>query len=344
MTDPEAEDTAPAPGAASQAAEIYQAFLDETSTAILAGRPEVFCRRVLLPYVMRTARHEIVVETWDDLMADTRQGTEALRRLQPTEYIRLALSARFVAPDTIEGWHRTYVLRGANALTPPYENQMVLRRSGDAWMLILSEHELSSLGGLPLGYLEGAPGSLTPHWEPARGVAEPERLDADRVYAAWLASLDRANAARDFEAWSRHFIFPLNWHLTDSDQIVRSAQEIRGRFFENQNSLVIDGRKTIVHRRITKAEFLQDGRILGYHDFEWRDGEAVLFGPVSSRSVLRLQEGQLAAEDISNNLDAASFMDGILARTGPLPTFREIERRTRRGPETTKTDNKDDTV
>lgn len=335
--------TSPSAPAPNSAEAIYQAFLDETSTAILADTPEVFCRRVLLPYVMRTARDEIVVETWDDLMADARQAVEAIRVLQPTDFIRIALAARFVAPDTIEGWHRTYVLRGAHALTPPYENRMVLRHTEGTWMVILSEHELSSLGGLPLAYLEGAPGSLAPHWEQARAVADPQRLDADRVYAAWLASLDRANAARDFEAWARHFIFPLAWHLTDSDQTVRSAEEIRGPFFENQNSLVIEGRETSVHRRITKAEFLQDGRILGYHEFEWRDGDTVLFGPVNSRTVLRLHEGQLAAEDISNNLDAALFMDGILARTGPLPTFREIERRTRRGSAPITTHNEDET-
>jgi len=322
-----------------KAVEIYQSFLDETSRAIMHGDPEIFCHRVLLPFVMRTAQDETVLESWEDLVEDTRRVIKSLHQMHVTDFIRIALRARFVSPDTIEGWHRTYILRGANTVTPPYESRIVLRRTDAEWKVMLSEHEVSSHGGLPLSYLQGLPGSLAEKWRDGPGEAAVYQIDAGPIYDVFLASLDRANAENDFEAWSQHFLFPLAWHLSDSDRIIENAQELRRLFFEIQNKLVIAGRPTRIHRSPKTAGFLMDGRILGYHDLEWRDGADVLFGPVTSRVMLRTDGGRLAAEDISNNLEAAFFDEGTPARTATLPTFREIERRSQARKHT---ENKDD--
>jgi hypothetical protein len=313
------------------AAELYQAFLDETSATMIGDAPERFAARVLLPYVMRTARDEIVLETLDDVIADTRHVIDTLRQMQLTDLIRIVLRARFIAPDTIEGWHRSYVLRGANTLTPPYENRLVLRLSDGVWKVIVSEHELFSGGGLPPSIVQSAAGSLAERWRQAHGQDSEPEVNATPLYSAFLTSLGGAVEASDFAAWAAHFTFPLMWHLADEDLVIERPEEIRDIFFDKQQNLAIDGRETEVQRRITQAHFLTDGRILGYHDVEWRDGAEVLFGPVTSRAVLRMQDGRLVAEDITNTLDTALFREGVLASTGALPTLREIQKRTKPG-------------
>lgn len=308
--------------------EIYQDFLDETSAALLRGDPTVFCDRVALPFVMRTADGEIILESRDDLLEDTQKVVQAMREMQVTDYIRLVRKARYLDENTIEGWHKTYVMHNANTVTPPYHSRLVFRRQGETWRVALAEHELQSRT-LPVSIMRSQPGVFEAQWDEMMDSIASTQARAEPVYAAYLASLDKTNHAHDFEAWTRHYAWPTQFHLPDSDHVITDPETVRGPVFENQCNMAVDGKPARIERRVKHAEFLNDDRIIGYHDTVWLADGDVVHGPVACRMILREEEGRLIAEHVSNTLRDDLFESGTLAHAGTLPTIREIQRRRR---------------
>lgn len=136
---------------------VYQNWLDETSNALMAGDTAAFTKAVSLPFVMRTVVDVTVQETLDDVLEDAENVVDALRSQQVTDYVRLVKRARYLTEDLIEGWHTTYVLRGAINVVAPYGNRMLMARIDGVWKVCEAEHELNG-HRVPLMLLRSEPG------------------------------------------------------------------------------------------------------------------------------------------------------------------------------------------
>lgn len=123
---------------------IYQAVLDRLSRAALDGDRDIIRRHVRLPLVAATGAGPLTITTEAALMAYCLAYTHTLRQLGATDYIRIARTARFVAPDRIEGLHYTHVIRGSDRIVAPYASRMALAEGAGGWAVVEANHSLAA--------------------------------------------------------------------------------------------------------------------------------------------------------------------------------------------------------
>ncbi|MBL4628527.1 MAG: hypothetical protein JKY00_10930 [Roseicyclus sp.] len=307
---------------------IYQDWLDTASAALMDGNVEEFVSMASLPFIQRTSRCETVLEDRADLWNDVENVVQALKGEQVTHYIRLVKKARYLDEDAIEGWHTTYVLRNATAVTPTYGNRMILRKISDSWKVTEADHELSG-DRFPVMVLRSDPGSFEKVWRGAKADISATHARAEPIYQVFIDSMSEAMSASDFASWCEHFTFPYDIHFDDTDIRAERPEDIRA-FFDMITDQIRDSGADRMIRSARYAEFLSDDRIFGYHDAIIVKGDDTIFGPVKSRMMLIHSEGQWRCNSVTNSLSENDRSQTDFGVLGDLPTMRKIQERMRK--------------
>lgn len=308
-----------------QAIDIYQAYLDASTRLIVRGEADAFCDYVQLPLIYRTGRGVEVIETLSDLTADVIKAYRWQQEQDVSDYHRIARSGRFLDEDTIEGFHITYILRGAIAVVEPYASRAILKRTGGAWRISYAEHELADA---PYHGRDARAqhGLFSDVWQRAPSVIRQNQCSAIDVYTARITSFATAASAADFDRWLEHYTLPHSVHYDSADQKVETRADARIFFEMLQNTFQRTGADTFTAEPLS-AVFVSDDRLLGYHNATLtRDGE-VRFGPLRSRMVWVLKDGQWRCNSVANALSTAAIQSGAFEPSPVLPTMREIQKR-----------------
>jgi hypothetical protein len=304
------------------ARDIYQAMLDDTSRLVLNGDADAYCQHVVLPFVLRTSEGETVIESHADMATDILKINTWLQSQGVTDYIRLARTARFLDRDTVEGFHVTYALRNALHVIDPYSNRMILKRGSDGmWRATSAEHELA--GALHSWHKPTAVhGAFSAQWSgKVDGLA-----DAMPRYQGFLDRNSRHANTRDFDAWVADFTVPYLAHYNAADHHVHSTEDSRAFFDQMIRQIDKLGADQLV-RSARHAVFLSPDRIFGYHEATMTKAGAVCFGPIQSRMILVLEDDRWKCSSVTNSLSNTGFPGGDFEPSENLPTLREIQKR-----------------
>ncbi len=320
-------DVLPNSAALDRAATIYQDHLDCVSDLLFVGNVEECINYFALPLLIRTRKGETLIETRQDMLDDTRQHSESLNGHGVTNYIRLVKQARQLSDTLIEGWHETYVLRDATSILPSYQSHMFLRDTGDGiWKVIEAEHELENVR-FPIGAVKSQPGSFAERWQDTQNDIRVSHSNAEPLYRAFLDVLDRNQNEANFKGWADQFQCPITAHYDGSDMVYETPDDMRD-FFNAMLKLVEDTGGT-VNRRITSANFISSDRICGYHETTFEGGGTLQMGPVKSRMILTLAEGQWKCSSVTNSLSGEHGLppEASFKASSRLPTMSEIQKR-----------------
>lgn len=308
-----------------QATDIYQAYLDASTRLVISGEAEAFCDHVQLPLIYRTGRGVEVIETASDLAADVRKAYLWQQDQDVTDYHRIARSGRFLDEDTIEGFHVTYMLRGAVAVVEPYASRAILRRTDGRWRISYAEHELADAPYHGRN-AKAQHGLFSAMWERAPSPIRQNQCSAIDIYTSRITSFAEAASAADFDAWLDHYTLPHSVHYDSADRQVEHRDDARFFFDMLQNTFRQTGANTFSAEPIS-AVFVSDDRLLGYHNATLTLDGQVRFGPLRSRMVWVLHEGQWRCNSVANALSTAAFQSCAFEPSPILPTMREIQKR-----------------
>lgn len=307
---------------------IYQDWLDGASDHLFNGRIDAFVEMIGLPFMMRTIGAETLLETSEQVSTDAANVTEALRSNAVTHYIRLVQNAHYLQPDVIEGWHTTHVLRNALNVVPSYSNRMVMRCVDGVWKVTEAEHELTS-NRLPVALLRSDPGAFAERWAEPKSDIRATQARAEPIYQIFIDALSDAVVARDLEGWLTHFTYPHDVHYEATDHRVETLEDEAAFFHSLVAHMESVGADRVV-RRARFAEFISGDRIIGYHGTVAECDDQVVFGPIQSRMVLRVEDDQWRCMSVTNALSNREFPAFNYQVTGALPTMREIQERMRK--------------
>jgi hypothetical protein len=313
---------------ARDAIDIYQEHLDVSTRLVFEGAAEAYGAHAQLPFVFRTGGGVEVIETAADMAADIRQIHHWLRSKGVTDYHRIARSARYLDPDTIEGFHVTYALQGAIQILQPYASRMILRQVDGAWKTSFAEHELRE--ALYPGHDARAQhGLFAEQWARAPSALTREQCQAQPLYQSRLDIIAEAVNADRFEDFLANYHLPYQMHRADWDDLAVDAARTRklyGLLHEQMRELGADR----IVLASTSATFLADDRLLGYHTASLMRGDEVRFGPVRSRIILTDKGGgDWRVKSIADALATSGLDGGELKMSPNMPTLREIEKRTK---------------
>ena len=119
----------------SDAAAIYQAWLDRVAAALWNGDHARVAASMAYPHVMATEDGAVHFETPEKLAEASAEFRTTLTRMGAQAYHRICTDAAFSATDRIDGRHMTYILRGGTYVVPPFANKMTLvQQDGGAWL------------------------------------------------------------------------------------------------------------------------------------------------------------------------------------------------------------------
>lgn len=307
-------------------AEIYQDFLDAASVELMHGDVASFSERISLPFLMRLVDQETVLETREELQADSKLCSDALKLNGVTHYVRLVQAAHYLSDTVIEGWHVTYLMRNAVTITPPYKNRLLFRKLKGKWLVMEAEHEFRT-DKFPVTRIQSDPGALEARWNNPRLDIRALHTNALPLYQSFLSGVDAAARDDDFELWKTHFAFPHVLHLQNHDHEIKTPQDLKKSVFDHQKRTGPNGETILVERTAIKAEFIGDHRIVGYHTARWQHEGTPVGDTVHSRMILDYSQDAFRCIDITNSLKDDLITSGEFVNVNTIPTLREIEQR-----------------
>lgn len=130
---------------------IYQDALNCVSQAVMAGDFFRYAAMIDLPYLVHTARAEILVSTTADLRPTFEALSQGLKARGVTHYERVARAADYAARDRIEGWHHTHLLVDGQAVAYPHAARHHLVRRGQVWLFSEAYYDMLTATRWPLG-------------------------------------------------------------------------------------------------------------------------------------------------------------------------------------------------
>ena len=144
---------------------IYQDALNTVSQAVLAGDFDRYAAMIDLPYLVHTARAELLVTTTADLRATFDSLSQGLKARGVTHYERVARAADYAARDRIEGWHHTHILSNGDPVAYPHVSRQSLVRRGQLWLFSEAHYDALQATRWPLDasdFFAGADGPGRP--------------------------------------------------------------------------------------------------------------------------------------------------------------------------------------
>ncbi|WP_103332532.1 hypothetical protein [Pseudotabrizicola formosa] len=118
------------------AATILQTFLDDMSTAVLAGDFAAYRAGVVVPFLLLTHTVSITLDTEQELEDGFNSFCDMLRSQRVTDYIRLVDSADQLDPDLISGRYVSHIIAGGTRVFDPFSSQITLRRVDGRWRAV----------------------------------------------------------------------------------------------------------------------------------------------------------------------------------------------------------------
>ena len=117
------------------AMEIYQTHLDAMTRAIMARDFDTVLSLVIYPLSIDTSDAQIVIDNDDDMRTSAEAFCSAIAAMQVRDFHRIAIEAQFdpVVPGCLHGRHRSHMLRGAEFIVPPFENDTTLFERDGRW-------------------------------------------------------------------------------------------------------------------------------------------------------------------------------------------------------------------
>jgi hypothetical protein len=307
------------------AIDIYQAHLDMSTRLVFEGAAEAYCAHAQLPYVFRTGEGVEVMETAADLAADVERVHDWLRSKGVTNFHRIARSARFLDDDTIEGFHLTYALQGVIQIVEPYASRMILRRVGDRWKTTYGEHELQD-GLYPGHHARAQHGLFAEHWDRPPVTVTRDQSEALALYRSRIDAISEAVNTRDFERLVAQYDMPYRLHDDTGDTVVDSAAMAR-KIYDLFLKICAEAGADQIRSRVSSAVFLADDQLMGYHETDLMRGDDVRFGPIRSRFLLILKDGDWRVKSVANAISTTAVESGTLHLSPAIPTLRDIEKR-----------------
>ncbi|WP_374392467.1 hypothetical protein [Tabrizicola sp.] len=144
---------------------IYQDALNIVSQAVLAGDFDRYAAMIDLPYLVHTARAELLVTTTADLRPTFDSLSQGLKARGVTHYERVARAADYAARDRIEGWHHTHILSNGDPVAYPHVSRQSLVRRGQLWLFSEAHYDALQATRWPLDasdFFAGADGPGRP--------------------------------------------------------------------------------------------------------------------------------------------------------------------------------------
>ena len=131
---------------------IYQDALNTVSQAVLVGDFFRFAAMIDLPYLVRTADADLLVQTTADLHPAFMAVHGGLKSRGVTHYERVARSADYVARHRIEGWHHTHMLADGRALNRAHASSQTLVQRGQLWLFSEARYDAVKGDRWPLSF------------------------------------------------------------------------------------------------------------------------------------------------------------------------------------------------
>lgn len=127
---------------AEDALAIYQACLDDTADALLAGDVARFLHRIHFPH--RIVTKSGVIDILDEATgaAHFKDLLTSLRAQNVDAYVRSAKTAAFDGPDSITGTHVVRILSRGKLVAPVFESEMDIVRGDDGWAVAEIRHHI----------------------------------------------------------------------------------------------------------------------------------------------------------------------------------------------------------
>ncbi len=122
---------------------IAQTALEETGAALISGDFDLFSRHYETPYTIATETGIARRATDDELRDGFYDAVEYYRARGVTRLDRQVESALFDGPDGLRYCYVTQLMAGDQPYRAPYPNIATLRRRGDRWLTIATEHIVS---------------------------------------------------------------------------------------------------------------------------------------------------------------------------------------------------------
>ncbi|MFW5655079.1 MAG: hypothetical protein ACOCYW_05460 [Roseicyclus sp.] len=310
-----------------EAIDIFQAHLDVSTRLVVDGAAEAYVLHAQLPYIFRTAEGIEVIETAAGLADDARRVRDWLASKGVTDFHRIARSARYLDAETIEGFHMTYALHGAIQTVDPYASRMILRRVGGMWKTCYAEHELSD-GLYPGRDARAAHGLFAESWARAPSAPTRDQAQALPLYRDRIEAMAEAVNARAFDRVLALYDLPYHLHDDTGDTTVDSEVTVR-RHLDLFLKICAGAGADTIRNTASSAAFLSDERLVGYHETRLMRGGEVRFGPIRSRSLLILKDGDWRVKSVANAISTAAAESGKLELSPGIPTLRDIEKRTK---------------
>lgn len=269
---------------------VYQDLIDKLTDAIVRRDAETFIACNALPQQVVTVAGQRIFETEGDLLESLNRFVHAIEVNGVTHVVRVCVHARALGPEHIEGWHKTYILRGANLVYTPHVTRQVLRHEDGLWRVAEIEAEVDH-GVSPSSTLWPVPGAFTERWRQKVGDARSGDIPADTLYRAFLDALAAASEALDLDAWTTLFDYPHAMHLDGTTTWFTTAEEKRKdleTLMEAEKGLAPGIRS--VERGIERAVLTKADELIGYHLARLLRGGETVGGPYAVRTVLRLTD------------------------------------------------------
>lgn len=130
---------------------IYQEALDTVSQAVLAGDFFRYAAMIDFPYLVHTAKAELLVATTAALRPTFDALSQGLKARGVTHYERVAREADYAARDRIEGWHHTHILANCKPIAYPHAARHSLVRRGQLWLFSEAHYATLRATRWPLG-------------------------------------------------------------------------------------------------------------------------------------------------------------------------------------------------
>lgn len=125
-----------------EAVKLYQQMLDDIGAAYLARDFDSFCQMLYTPHRFTTKNGTYVVHDQDGLRRVFDSFRQYMVSQNLTDFVRTCTYAKFTGDDSIEGSHKSHLVRNSCWIQEPYRVTSTLRNIDDRWQVCSSINEV----------------------------------------------------------------------------------------------------------------------------------------------------------------------------------------------------------
>ena len=285
---------------ASDAIKIYQRVLDTVSEAMLRGDHQTVAKHIALPFHMRTCNGWFPHNTPEDIEHVVQSIHLSLKMQGATDYVRIATSAEFQEDGSIDGVHKTHILRNGTPIVPAYESRIHYKQVDGIWVATTARHAMEN-HKWPISMPNIGNGDLGT-------VDTSSEIDeiAIQNYQDYIDALTAINVSGKFDDWLDVCEFPHMVHIDQAQQLIETHDDIRP-FFDMVTDLVQQNPTATFKRTTDFAGFLDSHTLRGYHTATFNGPNGEVFAPVRSRMTIRFSDQKWRMIEVVNSIANTEF-------------------------------------